>query len=175
MLVRMTTTTASPRRLALFDRIVRWALDTDGDLYGDERERLRWYEGIATAAGIQWLLLPWSAVVLVWVLGLPAVLPTAVLLAGLYLPMMMCTLYVRRRRVDTTVHRWTAKRMILNLLGGLPFPLFLLGCLRAWPTDRDAMPGALIGAALGGLIAGGGAAYVARRRRRAAATAGHDD
>jgi hypothetical protein len=23
---------------------VRWNLDTDGDMYGDERERLHWYE-----------------------------------------------------------------------------------------------------------------------------------
>ena len=35
---------------SVLDRVVRWNLDFDGDIYGDERERLRWYEGIATAA-----------------------------------------------------------------------------------------------------------------------------
>ncbi|GAA2621869.1 hypothetical protein [Paractinoplanes durhamensis] len=58
----------------VLDRVVRWNLDLDGDLYGDERERLRWYEGIATAASLQSILIPWSAAVMVWPLGKPAAL-----------------------------------------------------------------------------------------------------
>src|SRR3712207_9477580 len=94
-------TTSDLARVPLLDRIVRWNLDTDGDMYGDERERLRWYEGIATAASLQWIGVPWAAAVLVWVLGRPAVLPLAVVLAVLYLPILLCTVYVRRRRGDT--------------------------------------------------------------------------
>ena len=48
--------------MTMLDRVVRWSLDSDGDFYGDERERLRWYEGIATAASLQWLAIPWAAV-----------------------------------------------------------------------------------------------------------------
>jgi hypothetical protein len=51
--------------MAVLDRVVRRHLDFDGDLYGDERERLRWYEGIATAASLQWLAIPWVAAILV--------------------------------------------------------------------------------------------------------------
>ncbi|MET0424989.1 MAG: hypothetical protein ABW046_13985, partial [Actinoplanes sp.] len=73
----------------LLDRVVHWNLDLDGDLYGDERERYRWYEGIATAASLQWMLIPWAAAIMVWPLGRPAVLPLAVVLAVLWLPMLL--------------------------------------------------------------------------------------
>src|SRR5688500_14395530 len=101
--------------MTVLDRVVRWNLDLDGDgtIYGDERERLRWYEGIATAASLQWLAIPWAAAVLVWVLGRPSVLPLAVVLAALIVPMAVCTAYVRRRRVDTEVHSWNRKRVLL--------------------------------------------------------------
>ena len=40
--------------MTVIDRVVRWNLDLDGSdaIYGDERERLRWYEGITTAASL---------------------------------------------------------------------------------------------------------------------------
>ena len=60
--------------MTVLDRVVRWNLDVDGDLYGDERERYRWYEGIATAASLQWLIIPWAAAIMVWPLGRPSVL-----------------------------------------------------------------------------------------------------
>ena len=84
--------------MTLLDRVVRWGLDSDGnDFYGDERERLRWYEGIATAASLQWLAIPWAAAVLVWPLGMPSVLPLTVMLVLLVVPMAMCMAYVHRR------------------------------------------------------------------------------
>ena len=46
----------------VLDRVVRWNLDINGDSYGDERERFRWYEGIAAAFSVQSLLVPWAAV-----------------------------------------------------------------------------------------------------------------
>ena len=58
--------------MAGIDRVVHWHLDFDGDIYGDEREHLRWCEGMATAASLQWLAIPWAAAVLVRPLGRPA-------------------------------------------------------------------------------------------------------
>jgi hypothetical protein len=168
----MTTTTASPGRTTVIDRIARWTLDPDGDLYGDERERLRWYEGIAVAANLQWIAVPWAAAVLVWVLGRPSVLPLGVVLVAMYVPTVLCLLYMRRRRVETAVQRWTAKRIVLGALGGLPYVAYLLGAMNAYGgTDRSVLSGAAVGAVVGGVLAAGFLAYSSsRRRRREAAT-----
>lgn len=171
----MTTTTAAGGGNILLDRIVRWTLDPDGDLYGDERERLRWYEGIAVAAGLQWLAIPWAAAALVWVIGRSAVLPLAVMVATLYLPILVCAGYVRRRRVETRVHHWTPKRVLLAALSGLPYLLFFLGCLRALqPPGSSATRGAAIGMLVGGIV-GILFARLAARRRRRSAVVGDDD
>src|SRR4051812_1841514 len=121
----------------ILDRVVRWNLDFDGDIYGDERERLRWYEGIATAASLQWAALPWAAAILVLALGRSAVVPTLVLLVVLLLPQVLCTAYVRRRRVDTTPRSWTGKRILISTLGGLPYVIYMIAALRAWDPDND--------------------------------------
>lgn len=167
--------------MTLLDRVVRWNLDLDGsgDIYGDERERLRWYEGIATAASMQWLAIPWAAVLLVWLLGKPSVLPLTVVLVALVVPMAICTVYVRRRRVDTEVHAWTRKRVVLSVLGHLPYVAFVIGALYAYGgPDSSVWRGGVFGAVVGG-IAGGVSAVVGRRRKRRqealAAGAGDED
>ena len=163
---------------SMLDRVVRWNLDLDGDIYGDERERLRWYEGITTAASMQWIGVPWAAAALVWVLGKPSVLPLAVVLVVLVVPMALCTAYVRRRRVDTVVRSWSRKRVVLSSLGGVPFVVFFVGALFAYDRSshewQGAAAGALFGAVLGGVMSAAGK----RRRRRqeeAAAAAGDED
>jgi uncharacterized membrane protein YbaN (DUF454 family) len=161
-----TTTTAS------MDRVSRWLLSDD--LYGDERERLRWYEGIAMAAAVQWIVVPWAAAVLVWVLGRPAVLPLAVIMVLMYVPTVLVNGYVKSRRVETVAVRWTPKRIALGVLGGLPYIVFLIGCLRG---QGDTVTGAVVGAAVG---AGLGVLLIARRVRQtraqeAAAAAADED
>ena len=138
--------------MTLLDRVVRWGLDSDGkgDIYGDERERLRWYEGIATAASLQWLAIPWAAAVLVWPLGMPSVLPLTVVLVLLVIPMALCTVYVRRRRVDTEVRAWTGKRVWWSVLGSLPYVVFMIGALYAHDPESSTWQGAIFGAVLGG-------------------------
>ena len=173
-----TSPVASDGRLTLLDRVVRWNLDPDGDLYGDERERLRWYEGIAAAASLQWLALPWAAAVLVWVLGRPAAVPLGVLLVVLYIPMIMCTAYVKRRRVDTTPVTWSAKRIVLAVLSVLPYLLFVLGVCYAYRSsgNADVFRGAAVGSVIGGVLGCGFAVVQSRRRRRReAADPGDED
>ena len=154
---------------SVLDRVVRWNLDFDGDIYGDERERLRWYEGIATAASLQWIAIPWTAALLVWVYGRPLVVPLTVVLVVLLVPMAMCTVYVRHRRVDTEVRRWTRKRVVLSAAFTVPLLLFLFGSLWAYGKGGSSV----WWGALGGSVFGAGLSAVSpfvrsRRQRRAA-------
>jgi hypothetical protein len=158
-------------RSNLLDRVVGWVLDPDGDLYGDERERLRWYEGMATAANLQWIAVPWAAAVLIWVLGRPAALPLSVIMAAMYLPMLVLLAYMHRRRVDTAVRRWTPKTVILSTLGGLPYVLFVLGCVVAFADVNPSLTrGMGVGAVVGSVL-GVAALIVGSRRRQRRETA----
>jgi membrane associated rhomboid family serine protease len=171
MMGRMTTSTlAAGRRPTLLDRIAHWALDTDGDMYGDERERLRWYEGIATAASLQWMAIPWAAALMVWIIGRSAVPPLTVIMVVLLVPIGMASVYVKRRRVDTDVKEWTRKRVVVSVLNGLPWVLFIAGSLHAFDDGAtNTLPGMAVGAVVGGVL-GGVAGVVGKRRRKARET-----
>ncbi|MBU2662350.1 hypothetical protein KOI35_02390 [Actinoplanes bogorensis] len=159
----------------MLDRVIRWNLDLNGDLYGDERERYRWYEGITAAASMQWLAVPWAAAIMVWPLGRSSVLPLAVVLVLMLFPIWLCGVYVRRRRVDTTPRVWDAKRFVLGVLGGTPYAFFLVGALRAYDPDGSTWVGAAVGGvigAVGGIVA---QMVQSRRRRRDEALATADE
>ncbi|MFI7599677.1 hypothetical protein [Actinoplanes sp. NPDC049681] len=162
----MTMTAASGGRIAMTERIARWALDPDGDMYGDERERLRWYEGISTAAGIQWLAVPWAAAVGVWIYGRPVVAALTAVLLVMYVPCVLCTAYVRRRRVDTTPRSWSRKRILVTLLSVLPYLLFTFGAAHAMDSDGSATAGAGVGLVIGGGLAALWWVFQRSRRRR---------
>ncbi|MBM2617776.1 hypothetical protein JIG36_19655 [Actinoplanes sp. LDG1-06] len=148
----------------ILDRVVRWNLDPDGDWYGDERERYRWYEGIAAAASMQWIGVPWAAAILVWPLGRSVVLPFAVVLFLMLVPMLICMWYVRSRRVDTTPRVVNLKRVLWGMAGGLPYAVFLVGALRAYGPEEATWVGAAVGGVIGG--AGGVVAQIVNSRRR---------
>jgi uncharacterized membrane protein YbaN (DUF454 family) len=161
----MTTTAAGS-----MDRVSRWFLSDD--LYGDERERLRWYEGMAVATTIQWIAVPWAAVVLVWIFGRPALVPLAVILVLMYIPTALVGVYVRRRRVETVAVRWTAKRIALGVLGGLPYVVFVVEFF--YPRQHlSAAVGAVVGAGIG-VAAMAWKARQARTQEAAAAAADED-
>ncbi|GAA1605889.1 hypothetical protein [Actinoplanes couchii] len=154
----------------LLDRFADWNLDHDGDLYGDERERTRWYEGIAVTWQTQMILVPWTITVLVWVLGGSAVLPLAITLAVLLAPLSIMQIYVARRRVEVTPRVWTTKRKVIGLLSGAPYVLFMIGVAfqLGWPQDDSWISmtvGALIGLAFGVVMQ----ARASRKRRLAEA------
>jgi hypothetical protein len=161
----------------MLDRFVQWNLDFDGDLYGDdERERLRWYEGVTTAAQVQWIVVPWVAAIAVWVAGRPVVFPLMAVLAVLLIPMAFATLYVKSRRVDTTPRSWSAKRLFLGAVAGLPYVVFCVGAFyHVAPDGRTEWPstvyGAMLGLAIGVIIA----VLQVRRRRRLDALAVTDE
>ena len=156
------------------DRIVAWSIDPD--LYGDERERLRWLEGTAMAAALQWFGIPAAAAVLVWILGRPAVLPLAVVLVVLYVPIVLCQVYVSRRRVETVPKRWTLKRVLLTTVMVAPYVAFILGCSAAYAPASFAR--GMGQGAIGGIVLAVAMFAVQtrlRNRREAAALAAGDE
>ncbi|WP_250001589.1 hypothetical protein [Actinoplanes sp. M2I2] len=157
------------------DRVVRWNLHVDDDWYGDERERYRWYEGIATAASMQWIAVPWAAAIMVWPLGRPSVVPLAVVLVAMMLPMWVCMLYVRRRRVETLPRSWNAKRVFWGVVGGIPYAVFLVGALYAFDPGGATWKGAAVGGVFGGVIGLVVQVVQSRRLRRAEALAVDED
>ena len=128
-------------------RFTRWLLDTDGELYGDERERLRWYEGIAMTAGVQWVVVPLAAAVGVW-LAPGAVWPLVAVVAVLYLSMMLTSAYVAGRGVPLYPLRWSGKRVGLAVVTLAPYLVFVVGAFRALGrVDAPTLTGMVVGLA----------------------------
>ena len=156
----MTTPGAAPAPSGTFDRFVRWILDVDGEIYGDERERLRWYEAIALAASFQWLAVPWALAVTVWFVPRDAVWALLVVLFAFWVPLLLVTAHVHRHRVRPVTYRGR-KAVLVGVLSGLPHLVLGAGLVTDGGADLDAWPlvGGLVGGALGLL------GYGALRRR----------
>ncbi|AEV85665.1 hypothetical protein ACWT_4643 [Actinoplanes sp. SE50] len=153
---------------SLVDRVVRWNLDIDGQLYGDERERYRSYEGIVTAATLHSILIPWAAGIMVWPLGRPAVLPLAVVLFLLWAPMVLCSAYVARRKAGVDPRGWSAKRTLIATLSVTPYAVFVVGAMYAFDPAGDAWIGAIVGSGFGAMLC---LLMLGRARRRQALAA----
>ena len=117
------------------DRMVNWLLDVDGDIYGDERERLRWHEGIALATSFQWIVVPWAMAVMVWFAGRETVPFLAAVLTLFWLPLPFTQWYVTRKRVRTVPGRRGTKYWVSVVLSALPYPVFALGAAAAADVD----------------------------------------
>ena len=158
---------------APIDRLAVWLLDHDGELYGDEQERLRWYEGIALTASIQWIVVPWALAVMAWIGG-RAVAPYLLIAAVVfYLPILLTNAYVTRWRVRLFAGGWTRKRIVISVLSGLPYVVLVIGLARAYDGFDD--PAMVISGAVGALIGLGAVVIGFRRDSRRAAAAGPDD
>jgi len=160
---------------SVLDRVVRWNLDLEGDLYGDERERYRWYEGIATAAQLQAILVPWAAAVAIWPLGEPAVAPLAIMLAVFWLPAVLTTVYVRARQVETAPRRWSSKRVLLTGVTALPYGVFVAGAFYVHNPDSPTWIGAIVGGVIGGGLSLVALIVKGRQRQRREALVKDDD
>lgn len=158
---------------ASIDRLAAWLLDHDGELYGDEQERLRWYEGIALTASIQWIAVPWALAVMAWLGGRPVAPYLLIAAVVFYLPLILTNAYITRWRVRLITGGWTRKRMVISVLSGLPYAVLAVGLARAYGTFDD--PATIIGGGVGAAIGLGAAAIGLRRDARRAAGAGTDD
>jgi hypothetical protein len=169
MLVSMTTNSSA------LDRLVGRALDLGGETYGDERERLRWYEGMAAASQLQLIVMPLVGAGSVLAFGRPAVVPLALVMSIMYLSTFVTLAYVRRRGVDTAPARWTRTRVVLGLLSGAPYLLFAFACViayqRAGAVSDSTLAGMGVGAAIGVAATVFGLVRDTRRRRAQEAAA----
>jgi hypothetical protein len=179
------TTRPDPARRPAFDRFADWILDRDGTIYGDERERLRWYEGIAVAASVQWLLVPWVLAVMAWICPAEAAPYLWVVFLAFLLPMSLATIYVMRRRVDLAASQRanlrTRKTRVTLALTALPIVIFVLGLTLGLDlregTDGDDIQRGLGGGLIGGIVGAAIAVVLIRalHRRAAAADQADDD
>ncbi len=164
------TTSPTPRdRTRPVDRLVNYVLDVDGDIYGDERERIRWYEGISLAASFQWLVVPWAMAILVWFADRDTVLFLVAVLALFYLPLLLTTAYVGSKGVRLLPERRSAKYWLFAVLGGVPYLVFALGALvvrDGGAPDAGSWWAALVGGVVGGVLGLLGLVYAERLRRR---------
>jgi hypothetical protein len=161
---------------------VRWALDLDGDLYGDERERLRWYEGIAIAATLQWTLVPMALAVMAWIAP-REVAPYLWAMALVFvLPMFATSIYVSRNGVEQprTIPR---RYWVVTAATGVSFFAFIIGMtlgldLRDPEPDQNigrGLVGGLVGGFTGVVIAGAlRVLWLRRKARKDAALAAED-
>jgi hypothetical protein len=160
-------------RLPLVDRVARWALDLDGDRYGDERERLRQYEAMTAAACLQWIAAPWTAAVVIWWAGRTGAVCLLAILAALLAPMLFAQAYLQRRRVDTLPRQWTRRRAALVVATTLPWGIVVVGASHALGASPSVVRGAAIGAAFGAALGLVGLwRQITRRDRAEAASAG---
>ncbi len=148
----MNSTTASQG--PVLRRFVDWMLDMKGDMYGDEQERLRWYEGIAVAASVQWLLVPWALAWGVWQGGRAVVSYLLAVTFLFVLPQGLSTVYVLRNRVRLPANS-NVKYLLLGLASALPYVAIMLGAIRAYDGgfDPDGTRGGIVGGAIGGSLA----------------------
>ncbi len=90
--------------------------------------------------------------------------------------MALTPVYVQSRRVDTVPRRWSAKRIVVHTLTGLPIVVFAIGVMRAVDPDPSTWQGGVVGAFAGGAVGLVWAAKQVRdRRRRDAAIVGDED
>jgi hypothetical protein len=147
----MNSTTASQG--PVLRRFVDWTLDTKGDMYGDEQERLRWYEGITVAASVQWLIVPWMLAFGVWQGGRPVVSYLVAVTLLMFIPQLFSSVYAMRNRVRLPSTQ-SAKYWVFGLMSGLPYLAIVLGAIRAYDNGFDpaGLRGGAVGAVLGGTM-----------------------
>jgi hypothetical protein len=129
-------------------------LDVKGSIYGDEQERLRWYEGIAVAASLQWVIVPWVIAASIWMGGRPVVSYLLAVTAALYLPQLITVRYAIKSRIRLE-QQWSTKGIVMALLSGGAYVAIAAGAVRAYDSgfDPDGLKGAAVGGPIGLLLA----------------------
>jgi hypothetical protein len=140
---------SAARAYGLLDITTDWLLDRRGQLFGDEQERLRRYEGLAVAATVQGVLVPWLAVLALAVWGRPAAPAIILLLVGSVLPTALGAGYATRWRVRSVPDRWSLKEWLLRTAGWVPYVIATLQILAAFDRPRSVIVGGIVGGVIG--------------------------
>ncbi len=136
-------------------RFVNWILDTKGtSLYGDEQERLRWYEGISAAASIQWLVVPWVIALGIWIGGRPVVSYLIAVAIVFVVPQYFAIFYAMKNRVRLPNSK-SPGYLVISMISGLSIVAIVFASIHAYDNgfDPDGLKGAAVGGPIGGLLA----------------------
>ncbi len=146
------------------DAVARWTLDEGGTIYGDERERLRWYEGIAITTSIQWIVIAWTLAIMSLIADRSTAPYLAVLAAIFYLTMNIAAIYVARHRVALRVQFTTPKQRLITLIMMSALVITCVGLLRR--IDGELSTGGLVAGFIGGAAGFAGCLVISRAQRR---------
>ncbi|HYY12281.1 MAG TPA: hypothetical protein VE781_15195 [Kineosporiaceae bacterium] len=159
----------APRSTSRLDRLVARILDRDGTLYGDEQERLRYYESSTVVASLQGILVPWTLVVGALVGGLQVAAVVVAVAVVYYVPWLVGATYVRRRRVRTTPARFGRSWVALAALTAAPYPLLLVIVAAQYVAAHPSGAArGFLGGAVGGIAGATAVAVLALARKRRA-------
>jgi hypothetical protein len=169
----------------MFVKLFDWLLDRDGQIYGDERSRYAWYEAIAGTASVQWIVLPWTLALLVWVVPTAAIWPLAVVMAVFLLTTMLCFPYLQAKNVDYmklgdyVKPQATRKARVTQLVSTLSMVVFGVGATFGADlrnnTDPSVIRNGLLGGVVGGCVAGLAVFVLFRRKRNQLALPDEED
>jgi hypothetical protein len=147
----------------VIERVYDAILDRDGTaIYGDERDRLHWYEAIAVAASIQWTLFPWALAILA-IIDADRFGPALwALFAVYFVPVAASNVYVSRRKVSPV--RFDNPKAIVSALQVI-VPTIVFTLAMAWPSGG--VDSAFVGGLIGGTVGLAGAIIwgIVRMRR----------
>jgi len=92
-------------------RIAEAILDLD---YGDEQERLRYYEAYAVIIHLQLILLPLAAAIAIFAFGSSATAPVLILLSAGFAPIFVGKAYLKRRNVRLELIATSARNRLFT-------------------------------------------------------------
>lgn len=153
--------TTEPTQVGRFTRRI---LDLD---YGDEQERLRYYETYAVALHLQLLALPAAGAAVIAVVGDSAIAPVLIMLAAAFLPVMFGLSHLSRHHVRTDAIAMSERNRGFMIAYAISY-LCLVAAIAAHSNLSGLGPGLAIGVVIG--VAALAAQFL--RRRRAEHTTG---
>lgn len=144
------------------ERLVRQVLDLD---YGDEQERLRYYELYATAVHVQLIGLPLVGAGVIAIAGHAATGPVLIMLAAAIVPILAGLSHLQRHRVRIDLIASSRRNRGYSIAYAISC-LTLVVAVAIRGSNSGFTGGLTVGAPLG-VVAGIAAAATARRHRSA--------
>jgi hypothetical protein len=145
------------------EQLVRWIVDADGQSYGDERDRQRYYESNTAATVVMIYFTPWLAAATMLAFGKSAVGPALLMGAMPFVLSIVAMPYLKSQQVN--VWENAMKQPISRLLTYAFGWYIVLPCAVLYTLSRDTsshhVDGGDVLATMAGLLVGGLVAMVA--------------
>ncbi len=133
--------------------------------YGDEQERLRYYEAYAVIVHLQLIMLPIVGAVVVFVAGTSAVVPLLAVLAAFFGSILFGKLHLQRYQVPMELIALSGRNRTYIALYALAWVLFIVAMATAGMDGSSFRSGFAVGALIGAVVGLVTLAIRARRQR----------